>query len=44
MLDKFKFKFFIGITKHDKGFANHETKDTDKEEENTMKYMNVTLV
>ena len=27
---KFKFRFFIGITKHDKGLTNHNTKDTEK--------------
>ena len=36
---KFKFKFFIGITKHDKGFTNHKTKKKEnqkrKEKEHT---------
>ena len=34
---KFKFKFFIGITKYDKGFTNHKTKKrkSEKKKKNT---------
>ena len=33
MVYKLKFKFFIGITKHDKGFTNHKTKKNRKGKE-----------